>query len=231
MTQARDDGLLQCTRCGTERPVVCAACGSTRFRVLRPGVSRLREELAALVGEDGGRGHRLHRRRRPAPGCVIGTEAALHRVDRADAVAFLDIDQELLAPRERAREQALALLARAARLVRGREDHGRVLVQTRMPDDVVLEAALHADPDRVRVVEEATRRALGLSPYRAVALVSGAGAEAFVAALGRPPGVEVQGAAGEWRLRAADHTVLCDALAAVERPPGRLRLEVDPLRA
>ena len=35
----------------------------------------------------------------------------------ADAVAFLDFDQELLAPRYRAAEQALALLARAARLV------------------------------------------------------------------------------------------------------------------
>lgn len=230
MTQARSDGLLQCTRCATERPVVCATCGATRFRVLRPGVSRLREELAALVGEvvDEVTASTTDR---PRTRVVIGTEAALHRVDRADAVAFLDIDQELLAPRERAREQALALLARAARLVRGREDHGRILVQTRMPDDVVLEAALHAHPDRVRQVEEDTRRALGLSPYRAVALVSGAAAEAFIAALGRPQGIEVQGAGGEWRIRAPDHAVLCDALAAVERPPGRLRLEVDPLRS
>ncbi len=231
MTQAADDGMLQCTRCGTERPVLCAECGATRFRVLRPGVSRLREELAALVGEEVDEVTAAGSGDAPRSRVVIGTEAALHRVDRADAVAFLDVDQELLAPRERAREQALALLARAARLVRGREDHGRVLVQTRMPEDVVLQAALHADPDRVRAVEEEIRRALGLSPYRAVALVSGAAAEAYVAALGRPSGIEVQGAAGVWRLRADDHQTLCDALAAVERPPGRLRLEVDPLRA
>ena len=39
----------------------------------------------------------------------------LHQVPSADVVAFLDLDHELLAPRFRAAEQALALLARAAR--------------------------------------------------------------------------------------------------------------------
>lgn len=225
-----DPDRLRCTRCGTERPVVCSFCGATRFRVLRPGVSRLREELAALVGEpvDEVTGAGAER---PATRVVIGTEAALHRVDRADAVAFLDLDQELLVPRERAREQALALLARAARLVRGREDHGRVLVQTRRPEDVVVQAALHADPARVGEAEAEVRQVLGLAPFRAVALVSGPAAPAFVAALGHPDGVEVQGGAGEWRLRAATHDALCEALAGVERPPGRLRIEVDPLRA
>jgi primosomal protein N' (replication factor Y) (superfamily II helicase) len=43
--------------------------------------------------------------------------------------------------------------------------------------------------------------------------------------------VEVLGpAADRWLLRAADHSTLCDALAAAVRPAGRLRIEVDPLR-
>lgn len=231
MTQP-DGDRLRCGRCGTERPVVCAACGATRFRVLRPGVARLREELAALVGEPVDEVTSARAATSvPSTRVVIGTEAVLHRVDRTEAVAFLDIDQELLSPRERAREQAFALLARAARLVRGREEHGRVLVQTRRPDDVVLQAALHADPGRVSAAEAELRAERQLAPFRAVALVSGAPAPAFMAALGRPEGVEVQVAAGEWRLRAESHEVLCDALAAAERPPGRLRIEVDPTRA
>jgi primosomal protein N' (replication factor Y) len=226
------EGVLRCTRCGVERPVVCALCGATRFRVLRPGVSRLRDELAALVGEAVDEVTGATGADAPTSRVVVGTEAALHRVARADGVAFLDFDQELLAPRERAREQALALLARAARLVRGRERHGRLLVQTRRPEDVVLQAALHADPDRVRAAEQEVRQALGLSPYRAVALVSGPSAPAFVEALGRPPGVDVDaGGGGMWRLRADSHAVLCDALAGVERPAGRLRIEVDPRRS
>ena len=55
---------------------------------------------------------------------VVGTEAVLHRVASADAVAFLDFDQELTAPRYRAAEQALALLALAGRVVRGRQATG-----------------------------------------------------------------------------------------------------------
>jgi primosomal protein N' (replication factor Y) len=62
-----------------------------------------------------------------------------------------------------------------------------------------------------------------------VALVSGEAAEPFVAGL--PGSVEVGGLDdGRWLLRAPDHRTLCDALAATPRPPGRLRVEVDPLR-
>ena len=52
-----------------------------------------------------------------------------------------------------------------------------------------------------------------------------------MSALGRPAGIEVAEAGdGRWWVRAADHDVLCDALAQVDRPAGRLRIEVDPLR-
>jgi primosomal protein N' (replication factor Y) len=61
--------------------------------------------------------------------------------------------------------------------------------------------------------------------------VSGAAADAFTAGLEPPLGLEVVSAGeGRWWLRAPDHRVLCDALAAAFRPPGRLRIEVDPLR-
>ena len=53
----------------------------------------------------------------------------------------------------------------------------------------------------------------------------------YMEAVGEPSGVRIQGPLdGMWRLVAPDHQVLCDALAAVTRPPGRLRVEVDPLR-
>jgi primosomal protein N' (replication factor Y) len=155
----------------------------------------------------------------------------LHRVAAADAVAFLDFDQELTAARYRAPEQALALLALGARVVRGRREHGRLLVQTRQPGHPVLEAAVHADPDRVAAVEAPLRQALQLPPASAMALVSGPAAGELVDRLGAPLGLRIDGPAdGSWRLVAPSHQVLCDALAAVERPAGRLRIEVDPLR-
>ncbi len=216
---------LRCERCGTERPVVCTACGSTALKNLRVGVGRAREELEAILhepvgGEDGD--ERI----------VVGTEAVLHRVRRdVGIVAFLDLDQELLAPRYRADEQAMALLARAARMLGPRDRGGRLVAQTRQPKHPVLDAVLHADPARLAGPERARRIELGFPPASAMAAVSGAGAAAFVESFGSPLGVDVLGPVDDrWLLRAPDHQTLCAALAATPRPQARTRIEVDPLR-
>jgi len=225
---------LRCRRCGLVRPAVCGVCGAGRLKSLRLGVTRAREELEALAGQA------VAEVTAEAPvtpeareaAVVVGTEAVLHRRASAKLVAFLDFDQELLAPRYRAAEEAMALLVRAARLVGARDGGGRVLVQTRLPEHETLDAALHADPSRLAVVEGARRAALRFPPEAALAAVSGEAALAFAAALAERDDVEVMGPAGDrWLVRAGDHQHLCDALAATPRPPGRLRVEVDPLRA
>lgn len=227
------EGVLVSADGGEQRPAVCLGCGSTVLRNLRAGVARAREELEALLGEpvaevtaatpaaDGGADPRV----------VIGTEAALYRVAEAAAVAFLDFDQELLAPRQRAHEQALALLARAARILGGRSGRGRLIVQTRQPDHPVLAAARGAGPSAVATAERDRRQLLGIPPYGAQAQISGAGAEALIAALD-PAAIEVRGPRqGRYLLRSPELPHLLDALAAAGRPPDRVRIEVDPLRA
>ena len=56
----------------TERPAGVPALRRHQFKNLRAGVTRVREELEALAGEPGGRGHRraTRRRARRAPGVV-----------------------------------------------------------------------------------------------------------------------------------------------------------------
>ena len=181
------DGML-CRRCGTSRPLVCTSCGSSVLRLLRVGVSRAREQLEALsgrpVGEVSAGSGPL-----PATPVLVGTEAVLYREGElrkgggVGAVAFLDFDQELLASRYRAGEEALALLVRASRLVGGRQRAGKVLVQTRAPGHPVIEAALLADPGRLAASEEAVRKALRLPPFAALAVLSGPGARELVGAL------------------------------------------------
>ena len=217
---------------GTEvRPPVCAHCGNTRLKNLRAGVTRAREELAALVGEavDEVTASSVGE---PTTRVVIGTEAVLHRVEAADVIAFLDLDQELLALRQRTVEQALALLARAARLLGPRDSGGRLALQTRQADHEVVQAVLRGDPSIVAVAERDRRRAAGIAPYGAQALISGAGAAEFIAALGHPVGVRILGPRKDrWLLQAADHEPILNALDATPRPTARLRIEVDPLRA
>jgi primosomal protein N' (replication factor Y) (superfamily II helicase) len=229
---AQPGDQLVCARCGTVRPAVCASCGASRLRALRQGVTRVRDEIAALIGEPvdevtaASGTPDLPRSR-----VVVGTEATLHQIDRADAVAFLDFDQELLAPRYRAAEQALGLLARAARVVGGKAGGGRLVVQTHVPRHEVVQAALNADPSRVASAERDRRTQLRFPPVTAMAEVSGVAADAFVGAVDARLGVEILGPSdGRWLVRAPDHRTLCDALAATPRPPGRLRVAVDPPR-
>jgi primosomal protein N' (replication factor Y) len=221
---------LVCRRCALARPEVCAHCGSDRLAALRLGVSRVREELEALAGRPVGE-VTAATGALPDASLLIGTEAVLHRGRGADAVVFLDFDQELLAARYRAGEQALALLARAARLVGGRQ--GTVVVQTRVPDHPALRAGLLGDPTVLAEAEAPTRQLLGLPPYRALARLSGEGAGALADALrssGRAQ-IVVGGPLDQaWLVSAPDHGALCDALAAVGRPAGRVRIEVDPQR-
>ena len=229
----RADAKLVCARCGSVRPPVCQSCGSTALTTLRPGVSRLRQELEAAAGRpvvevtgataDG---------ELPEAGVYVGTEAVLHRVRHADVVTFLDFDAELLAPRFRAAEQALALLVRASRLVGPRSGGGRILVQTRLPHHEVLDAALLADPGRLVEAERERRAALRFPPFGAIATVSGTGADEVAERL-RATRPELDVAIGTDRVlvRAVGWDVLADGLAAIERPPGaRLRVEVDPPR-
>jgi len=225
------DGLaeLACRSCGARRPEICARCGGMKMKVLRQGVSRAREELASLlgvpVGEVAGplpeRGATAAEERAglPETPVLVGTEAVLHRVRHAGAVAFLDIDQHLLAPRFTAAEESLALLALAGRLVGPRHGAGpvgtagssgtpgMVLVQTRLPDHEVLAAAAVGDPGLV--TERQLRRELDLPPASALATIRSA-TEPTLA------GVEISPLSeGRWLARAPDHQILCDALASL----------------
>jgi primosomal protein N' (replication factor Y) (superfamily II helicase) len=243
-SRPREEGVLRCPRCGETRPVVCAACGRLRMKTLRAGVSRLREELEALlgtaVGEVAGPRGGSAEPVLPATPVVVGTEAVLHRVRHAAAVAFLDIDLHLLAPRLSATEDTLALLVRAARLVGARGTAGpwaRVQVQTRVPDHPVLLAVSRGEPATVLTEEVAIRRISELPPFAALALVSGTLAPGYADALAREAGDPARSGSvsvsplgdGRFLMRAGAHGPLCDLLARVPRPPGRgLRVEVDP---
>jgi primosomal protein N' (replication factor Y) len=168
--------------------------------------------------------------RLPEAPVLVGTEAVLHRAASASLVVFLDFDHELLAPRFRAGEQALALLALASRVVGGRRRGGRVVVRTRLLDHEVLAAALHADPGLLVAVEQPRRAVLRLPPTTALALVSGEGAAELVARLESGDGALQVGSLspGRYLVRASGPEVLADALAAAGPPAPRTRVEVAP---
>jgi len=196
------------------------------------GVARVRDELAAAIRRpvvEVSSDVDLDAATVPDGAVVLGTEAALHRVHDAGTVAFLDFDDELLAPRFRAAEQAMTLLVRAARLVGGRAGGGRILVQTHHPAHEVVTAALHADPGRLVEREWARRSLLALPPTTALAAVTGGEAAEWLTAAAEP--LAVSGPSGDrWLVRAPTWTALAEGLQALGRRPRGVRVEVDPPR-
>ncbi len=244
--------------CREARPVVCAHCGRLRMKALRVGVSRLREELAALLGVavgevagpraavprlGGGAGtdpdNDADPSGSPAEPVLIGTEAVLHqRVRRAAARGV---------PRHRPAPVGGAALGHrgdtfrapgagrpAGRCPRGRgparrgcwSKHACRTIRSWLPSPQGAGPVLDAAAE--------IRRASGLPPFSALALVSGSLAPAYADALVRAttdlPGVSVAPLdEARFLVQAAEHGPLCDLLAGVPRPPGRgLRVEVDP---
>ena len=228
---------------------VCPRCGAIALRALRSGVTRVREELAALIPRTEVAEVDASTGEIPDAQLFVGTEAVLHRAEvrrrRPALVAFLDFDQELLAARFGAAEQAMWLLVRAAHLLAGLpRSETRLLVQTRLPQHRVLDAAVGADPGRLAESERPVRQAAGLPPFAALAELSGdeVAVSAAVAALraqaaaGRNVSMVGQTSAGAGAralVKSTDSETLADALVdalPAGRAVGRLRCEVDPLR-
>jgi primosomal protein N' len=204
------------------------------MRHLRPGTARLRDDLEALA------------QRRviefvagsdivdvSGADVLIGTEAVLHAAGRADTVIVLDADAELLAPRMRAGDSFVSLVLRAARLVGA---DGRVMLVTRQPEHPVMRALAQADAAGLSAELAAPLTALGFAPPGAVARVSRAGASAVADALEPIVSAPTNGLrrigppAGPFIVSAPSAAALADALATVERPSERVRVEVDPVR-
>jgi primosomal protein N' (replication factor Y) len=239
--QQPDEHGLSCPRCAATRPVVCLACGSQKMRSIRIGISRLRDELEAAAGRPVQEIKPTTSTIEPHTSVFVGTEAVLHRIDRADVVVFLDIDAELLAPRFRASEQALSLVAHGARLVTGGSGstgdsvRGEVVLQTSVPQHEVMVGLVTANLAPHVAAETERRQRLRLPPFGALAEISGAGAPDLAAQLAASLLVQVATNEDRTLVRAASWDALSEALTvalgAVARPKVRVRIAVDPSRA
>ena len=230
-------GQFSCPRCATERPQVCLKCSSTKFLTLKPGVSKLREEIAQAAGRKiaevvevtgGADSVSIDQSKM----LFVGTEAALHRVHEADTVVFLDIDQELAAPRYRASEIVGSLLVHASRLVGRSEIGGKVMVQTHSVDSPVLQAMATLRIDQYLQSVSKMRSFMKLPPFGALAQLSGTNIDVAMNELHNNVFVHVSASNdGSYLVKASDWQVLADALSELEAVKGvRLKVQVDPAR-
>ena len=220
------DGQLACRDRHEVRANFCTACGATNLKRLRVGVTTLARDVAAQLGQPVSEVTAATDPTSPLERVVVGTEALWTRVRRCGVVIFVDFDQYLLAARESSRRDAVLAVGRAGRLVGSRrEGRGEVVVQTRRGDDAVLRALVGENFGELIRDDVRTARLLGLAPYGAWAQISGEAAGEFVARLAEYD-VTIHPTLQGFEIRADDATTLSEALHAVPRPSGKLRIAV-----
>ena len=230
------DSLFECGRCKESRPQVCLSCSAGKFAVLKPGISRLREEIALAAGRKTDDVVEISGKSKDAVDVskmlFIGTESLIHRLKDVDTVVFLDIDQELSAPRYRASEIASTLLIGAARLVSRSSSEGRVLVQTFNAQHPLLKAISDKKIDAYIASESASRIAMRMPPFSSLAQISGAAAPGIVALLQDQSGISVSAEnQGTFLIRSESSQHLSAALDKIDLPKSaRYKLVVDPSR-
>jgi primosomal protein N' (replication factor Y) len=220
----RDDEVFQCPKCDATRSPLCQKCGRTSFRHVRLGSTNVREQLAAstkrrvvdVQGYEAGRAD-----------IVVDSEAALHRVDDASTVCFLDIDSELESGRLDALTSTLSSVSRAARLVGAR---GRVLLQSRHPSHPVLVALSGGSLEEVLDSEMQMRRSLQLPPFSLI--VEATGDIHRLDGIQMPLGCALAKVSTDRALlRFTDSDIMQSVLTEVKASLGRhVRLAVEPYR-
>ena len=236
--QLSDTEVFVCPRCSAQRPQVCLACGASKFALLKLGVTRLREELAAAAGRnlsevvEASGSAKSNTDFNDSAMLFVGTEAVLHRVHQADTVVLLDVDAELFAPRYRATELTLSMIILAARLARSRAEGGRVMLQTHSPQHELFGAVTSLDFTALLNHECDRRRALSMPPFGSLARVTGIGTSAFATGLATNMLINVATLGDDDVLvRAASVSDLVTTLQTTPKPKGsRLKIQIDPPR-
>jgi primosomal protein N' (replication factor Y) len=213
---------LICHHCGYAAPVpaICPECLAAGTLVpCGPGVERLNEEVAArfpeariaLMVSDLLTGPRAAAELADAMverryDVLIGTQivAKGHHFPMLTLVGVVDADLGLIGGDLRAAERTYQLLHQVAGRAGRAERPGRVLIQTYMPEQPVMQALAAGDRDGFLNAEAAARRGAGLPPFgRLAALVVSAqdaeaadfAARALARAAPQLPGMTVLGPA------------------------------------
>ncbi len=234
LVEHRVAGRLLCHHCGYAAPLpaACPACtAETPFAACGPGVERVAEEVAALwpgarqavAASDTLNGPRaaedlVRRIEDHDLDVIVGTQVVAkgHHFPMLTLVGVVDADLGLGGGDLRAAERTYQLLYQVAGRAGRAERPGRVLLQTYMPEDKVMQALVSGDRARFLAAEADDRRRAGMPPFgRLASLIVSSPDEGAADAVARDLGRAAP--------RANGVQVLGPAAAPLSRLRGRYR--------
>ncbi len=173
---------LRCHYCDHRQPVPdrCAHCQSMEVKLQGVGTQKVETALEEqfpdirvirmdvdTTGWKGAHDELVERFRRREADVLLGTQMVAKGLDFPDVtlVGVISADTGLHMPDFRAAERSFQLLTQVAgRSGRG-DQPGEVVIQTRLPDEAVLQAAAQQDFDAFVENELVERRAAGFPPF------------------------------------------------------------------
>lgn len=206
LTWHLNQGRLVCHHCGHSSPPprICPSCGGPSLEPQGWAIQRVEEEMVRLfpghpvvrLDRDVAARKGAHEKAMDAylenGGILLGTQMIAKGHDIADVtlVGVTDSDIGAGMPDFRASERSFQLLCQVAGRA-GRADlPGKVLLQTRRPEDPLLRDVVNHDFEAFALRELETRQILSLPPFSRMVLVEVSGedeaaAERWISELGR----------------------------------------------
>jgi len=200
MVEHKASRRLSCHHCGTSMPTprACPKCNTNDSLVpIGPGIERITEEVQSLFpqartvmlasdtagGDGAGLYQSLEAIRNHAVDIIIGTQiiAKGHHFPKLTLVGVIDADLGLAGGDLRASERTWQLLHQVAGRAGREAAPGRVLLQTFMPDNRVMQALCAHDRDAFVAVELEERAQAHMPPYSRLAAIIVAGTDPALA--------------------------------------------------
>jgi primosomal protein N' (replication factor Y) len=186
-SEGRHTGQLHCHYCLAVNPLPlqCPTCGK-KLSLFGLGTQRVEEELArklpdlrfARVDSDSMRGAGdyesvLSRFARGELQVMLGTQMIAKGLDYPGVtlVGVISADTALALPDFRAAERTFQLITQVAGRAGRGDSPGRVVVQTFIPEDPTIRAAISQDYARFAEIELKSRREVGLPPFARLARI------------------------------------------------------------
>src|SRR5699024_2524247 len=180
-------GELRCHHCNTQRPIPtrCPQCGSHHLIDRGAGTEKLQQMLEqhfpnrALVRIDrdstrqkGSLAKQLDIVHQGKPCILVGTQmlAKGHHFSRLDLAVMLEADAGFMSADFRGPEQAAQLILQVAGRTGRKNKPGKLLVQTRQPDNPLLRLLCQGDYHRFAAELMKERELAGFPPFGHLAL-------------------------------------------------------------
>lgn len=189
---------MRCHYCGFKEkvPLSCPACGSNKLVTVGQGTERIEESLSLLFPEarvarmdlDTTRSKYGYQRILEDFGAgnidiLVGTQMITKGLDfdKVTVVGIVDADRILYFPDFRASERAFQQITQVAGRAGRRKTQGKVIVQTRRPDNPIFHKIIKGDYQQFYLEEMAERQRFFYPPFVKVIKIIVRHKEAYVA--------------------------------------------------